>query len=122
MGRPMVLNLFKVGYKVKVYNQTPSKVTACAKQVNRPRDIGTSGGIVITMVANDHALEKVVVGPDGFGEILEEVKIHLSMSTVTPETPRKLADFHQQKGSHYFAPPIFGRPEAEVAQKLFVLH
>ncbi|CAM3853691.1 NAD(P)-dependent oxidoreductase [Alicyclobacillus pomorum] len=125
MGQPMVMNLLKAGFTVKVYNRTPDKakdvVAAGAQQVYRPSDVVKTGGIVITMVANDEALESVVHGDDGFGEKLGPGGIHLSMSTVSPETSRKLAAYHYQHGSHYVASPVFGRPEAAVAQKLFVL-
>lgn len=125
MGQPMVMNLLKAGYKVKVYNRTPSKakdvVTAGAQQVNRPTDVVSTGGIVITMVANDQALGEVVLGQEGFGEKLGTGGIHLSMSTVSPKTSRKLAAYHQEQGSTYVASPVFGRPDAAAAKKLNVL-
>ncbi|MEH7098447.1 NAD(P)-dependent oxidoreductase [Neobacillus vireti] len=125
MGQPMVLNLLKAGYKVKVYNRTASKasevVAAGAEQVNHPCDVTTSDGIVVTMVANDQVLEELVYGQDGIGDRLGSDGIHLSMSTVSPETSRKLAHYHQEKGSFYIASPVFGRPEAAAAQKLWIL-
>ncbi|WML60339.1 NAD(P)-dependent oxidoreductase [Neobacillus sp. PS2-9] len=125
MGQPMVLNLLKAGYKVKVYNRTPSKavavVEAGAQQVNKLCDAVTTGGIVITMVSNDQALEEIVLGPDGFAQKLGAGGIHLSMSTVSPETSKKLAASHQQHGSYLVASPVFGRPEAATAQKLNIL-
>lgn len=125
MGQPMVMNLLKAGFKVKVYNRTPNKaedvVAAGAQQVNHPKDLVIPSGIIITMVANDQALEEVVMGPDGFGEKLGEGGIHLSMSTVSPETSRKLAGYHQQQGSQYVSSPVFGRPDAAAAKKLNVL-
>lgn len=125
MGQPMVMNLLKAGFKVKVYNRTPEKakdvVAAGAEQVNHLADVVTPGGIVLTMVSNDQALEDVVLGDGGFGNKLGEGGIHLSMSTVSPETSRKLASYHQKQGSYYVASPVFGRPEAAAAQKLFVL-
>jgi 3-hydroxyisobutyrate dehydrogenase-like beta-hydroxyacid dehydrogenase len=125
MGNPMVKNLLKAGFKVKVYNRTPEKardaVAAGAKQVNRPADAVSLGGIVITMVSNDKALEDLVFGSSGIGEKLGSGGIHLSMSTVSPETSRKLAAYHEQQGGFYVASPVFGRPEAAAAQKLFVM-
>ncbi|MDQ1145659.1 3-hydroxyisobutyrate dehydrogenase-like beta-hydroxyacid dehydrogenase [Bacillus sp. SORGH_AS 510] len=125
MGQPMVLNLLKAGYKVKVYNRTPSKtaiaVKAGAQQVHTLADVVTPGGIVVTMVSNDQSLEEIVLGTNGFGERLGTGGIHLSMSTVSPEISKKLAAFHQQNGSHYVASPVFGRPEAAAAQKLNIL-
>lgn len=44
----------------------------------------------------------------------------LSMSTVSPATAQKLAQLHQQQGSHYLASPVFGRPDAVVARKLWI--
>ncbi|MED4223956.1 NAD(P)-dependent oxidoreductase [Neobacillus cucumis] len=125
MGQPMVKNLLKAGLKVKVYNRTANKaaevVSAGAELVERPCDVVTTDGIVITMVSNDQALEELVYGPDGLGTKLGENGIHLSMSTVAPETSRKLAQFHSEKGSFYIASPVFGRPEAAAAQKLWIL-
>jgi 3-hydroxyisobutyrate dehydrogenase-like beta-hydroxyacid dehydrogenase len=125
MGVPMVMNLLKSGYQVNVFNRTPDKakeaVAAGARQVNIAANAVTAGGIVITMVANDQALEEVVCGKDGFGERLGTGGIHLSMSTVSPETSRKLEAYHAQHGSFYVASPVFGRPDAAAAQKLFIL-
>jgi len=125
MGQPMVKNLLKAGFSVKVYNRTAEKakdlVAAGAIQVTSPADAVITGGIVVTMVANDQALETVVNGPEGFGEKLGSEGIHLSMSTVSPETSRKLAAYHLERGSYYVASPVFGRPEAAAAQKLFVM-
>jgi 3-hydroxyisobutyrate dehydrogenase-like beta-hydroxyacid dehydrogenase len=125
MGQPMVMNLLKAGYQVKVYNRTAEKakdlVAAGASQVNSIGDVLTPGGIIVTMVSNDQALEEIVLGPEGFGGKLGTGGIHLSMSTVAPETSRRLASYHQQHGSYYVASPVFGRPEAAAAQKLNIL-
>jgi 3-hydroxyisobutyrate dehydrogenase-like beta-hydroxyacid dehydrogenase len=78
------------------------------------------GGIVITSLANDQALEEVVLGENGILSKLGTDGIHLSMSTVSPATAQKLAQLHQQQGSHYLASPVFGRPDAVVARKLWI--
>lgn len=125
MGRPMAANLIKAGFKLKVYNRTPAKaeelVAAGAQLVDSAAETVSAGGIVITMVANDQALEEVVWGPGGFGDKLGPNGVHLSMSTVAPETTRRMAAQHKDRGSYYVASPVFGRPEAAAAQKLFVL-
>lgn len=125
MGAPMVKSLLKAGYHVKVYNRTPEKasdvVTAGAELVEDLANVAVPGGIVITMVSNDQALEEVTMGDEGFGQKLGEGGVHLSMSTVSPDISRKLAEFHHQHKSHYVASPVFGRPDAAAAQKLFIL-
>jgi len=123
LGLPLATNLLNAGYPLKVYNRTASKadplVAQGAKLVTKPVDAVTSGGIVASIVWDDAALESVVMS-DGFLEQLGPGGIHLSMSTVLPETAKKLAAMHAQHGSAYVEAPIFGRPEAAVAKQLWI--
>jgi 3-hydroxyisobutyrate dehydrogenase-like beta-hydroxyacid dehydrogenase len=123
LGLPMATNLLNAGYALRVYNRTASKAESLVAQgaqlATRPVDAVTTGGIVVTIVWDDVALESVVTS-DGFLEQLGPNGIHLSMSTVSPETSKKLAALHAQYGSVYIEAPIFGRPEAAVAQQLWI--
>ncbi len=124
MGQPMARNLLKAGFELRVYNRNPRRaeplVAEGAQQVFHPGEVVEPGGIVVTMVANDGALEQVTLGQDGFLARLGSNGIHLSMSTVAPATARKLADLHAKHGSMYVAAPVFGRPEAAAAQQLWI--
>jgi 3-hydroxyisobutyrate dehydrogenase-like beta-hydroxyacid dehydrogenase len=124
MGQPMAHNLLKAGYEVHVYNRDASKAKPLAEtgaqQKTAPQDVVEPDGIVMTMVANDAALESVTLGPQGILERLGPNGIHLSMSTVSPALAHKLAELHTQKGVTYIAAPVFGRPEAAAAQKLWI--
>ena len=42
------------------------------------------------------------------------------MSTISPDTSRELAKLHAKSGGHYLAAPVFGRPEAAAAAKLWI--
>jgi 3-hydroxyisobutyrate dehydrogenase-like beta-hydroxyacid dehydrogenase len=123
LGLPIANNLLNAGYSLLVYNRTGSKAEALvaqgAEQVTRPVDTVITGGIVVSLVWDDAALESVVMS-DGFLEQLGPDGIHLSMSTVLPETAKKLAAMHAQHGSVYIGAPIFGRPEAAVAHQLWI--
>jgi 3-hydroxyisobutyrate dehydrogenase-like beta-hydroxyacid dehydrogenase len=125
MGEPMAANLVKAGYAVTVYNRTPDKAQALVKQgaklASRPDQVATPGGIVVTMVADDRALEEVTLGPNGFGERLGKGGVHLCMSTVSPDISRRLAGWHAERGSQYVAAPVFGRPPAAAAGKLWIV-
>lgn len=124
MGLPMATNLTESGYKLRVYNRTAQKAQPLAQKgaevANSPAEVVEPGGIVITSLANDQALEEVVLGENGILSKLGTDGIHLSMSTVSPATAQKLAQLHQQQGSHYLASPVFGRPDAVVARKLWI--
>lgn len=124
MGLPMAQNLLRAGYRLRVYNRTPAKAAALAEQgaelVGRPADVAAPGGIVITMVANDQALEAVTLGTDGFGERLGPGGVHLSMNTVSPAIAQRLAAHYETWEVAYVAAPVFGRPDAAAARKLWV--
>ncbi|MDE3105433.1 MAG: NAD(P)-dependent oxidoreductase [Acidobacteriota bacterium] len=125
MGAPMAHNLLSSGMPLTVYNRNAvraealaaagARVAASAAQAVSP------GGIAVTMVANDAALEAVTLGPNGVADTLGQGGLHISMSTVSPETSRKLAAEHAQRGSLFLSAPVFGRPEAATAKKLWIV-
>ncbi|MDF0668267.1 MAG: NAD(P)-dependent oxidoreductase [Nitrospira sp.] len=124
MGSAMAGNLLKAGFQLHVYNRTAEKAAALvaqgAKLAHEPGDAVQRGGIVITMLANDRALEEVGDSDRGFLERLGPEGIHLSMSTVSPWLARRLAEQHRHYGVEYVAAPVFGRPEAAAARKLWI--
>ncbi|MFI5072017.1 MAG: NAD(P)-dependent oxidoreductase, partial [Terriglobales bacterium] len=77
--------------------------------------------VVITMLADDHALEAVVLGPGNILESLPTSAVHVGMSTISVALSRRLAALHREKQQHYIAAPVFGRPDAAAAAKLFVV-
>jgi 3-hydroxyisobutyrate dehydrogenase-like beta-hydroxyacid dehydrogenase len=119
----MAANLLGAGYALAVYSRTPSKAEPLAARGARmaacPADVVTRGGVVVTALWDDAALEEVVTS-DGFLERLGPGGIHVSTGTVLPETARRLAAAHAERGSDYVEAPIFGRPEAAVARKLWI--
>jgi len=125
MGLPMARRLLDAGYALRVYNRTPGKAVELlergAREVKTPAETVGPGGIVITMLANDAALETVTLGEHGMAAALGADGIHLSMSTVSPHLARRLAEAHRAHGSHYLAAPVLGRPTAAAAGKLFIL-
>ena len=125
MGLPMASNLIKAGHRVTLYNRSAEKarplVEQGAKLAQHPRDVASEAGIVFTMVGDDRALEDVTIGPEGFGVRLGKDGIHVCMATVSPDISRRMVAWHAQHGSHYVAAPVFGRPPAAAAAKLWIL-
>ena len=124
MGAPMAGNLMAAGYRVTVWNRTASKaqplVAKGAVAAATPGQTTGGGGTVITMVADDASLEQVTLGDGGIVAALGAGGIHISMSTVAPATTRKLAEAHRAAGSTLIAAPVFGRPEAAAAKRLWI--
>ena len=124
MGLPIARNLLAAGFAVRAYNRTAERAAPLAALgavlASSPADAVEPDGVVITMLADDVALKEVVTGTGGLGDRLGPGGVHVSMSTIAPETARSLADFHAERGTAYVAAPVFGRPEAAAAKKLWV--
>jgi 3-hydroxyisobutyrate dehydrogenase-like beta-hydroxyacid dehydrogenase len=122
MGRPMAGNLLKAGFQIRVYNRTREKALELEKGgavvVDRPEEIAKPGGIAVSMLANDQALESA--GGDLLADKLGRGGLHISMSTVLPATSQRLAGQYARHGAAFVAAPVFGRPEAAEARKLWI--
>lgn len=124
MGAPMARNLLESGFPLTVFNRSRLAADALgaagATIADAPCSAVAPGGIAITMLSNDAALETVTLGRDGFADCLGEGGLHISMSTVSPELSRRLAREHALRGSFFLAAPVFGRPEAAATRKLWI--
>ena len=124
MGEPMAANLMAAGHVLKVYNRTVAKAGALkakgATVAASGAEVATPGGIVFTMVADDRALDELCTASPSFVEKLGRGGVHVSQSTISPATSKRLAEHHRQFGVEYVCAPVFGRPEAAAAAKLIV--
>jgi 3-hydroxyisobutyrate dehydrogenase-like beta-hydroxyacid dehydrogenase len=114
MGVGMALNLLKVGHHLTVYNRTPAKAEALIGQgamaANSIAD-ACRGDAVITMLANDEAVENVVVGSGGILSNLSADALHVSSSTISVALSQRLSEEHAKRGQQFVSAPVFGRPE-----------
>jgi 3-hydroxyisobutyrate dehydrogenase-like beta-hydroxyacid dehydrogenase len=124
MGAAMARNLLRAGHRLTIYNRTRAKAETLAKDgaavAERPED-ACRGDVVVTMLADDHALEAVVVAENGILAGLKPGAIHLSTSTIGVALSERLSQLHEERGQYYVAAPVLGRPEAAAAAKLFIL-
>ncbi len=124
MGSAIALNLVKAGHRVVVYNRTRAKAEALASQgaeiAESPAD-ACRRPVLITMLADNSAVEAVFFGDGAALSALGQGAIHISMSTISVALSDRLAEAHRNAGQAYVAAPVFGRPEAATAAKLFVV-
>ena len=124
MGAGMAANLVHAGHEVTVYNRTPSRARPLVEQGARAAArvrVACGGEAVLTMLADDPAVEEVVFGPEGVVAALREDAVHVSMSTISVALSERLATAHRNAGQGFVAAPVFGRPEAAAAGKLFIV-
>ncbi len=125
MGAAMASNLIKHGHTVAAWNRSAGPAEAMralgAAIAKTPAEAAKAGEIAITMLADDAAVEAVALGKDGIIEGLAPGAAHISMSTISVALSERLAAAHAERGQKYAAAPVFGRPEAAEAGKLFIV-
>lgn len=76
------------------------------------------------MLANDAAVEAVIFGTTEVPGVLEGLAqgaVHVSMSTISVAFSEHLTAVHKAAEQAYLAAPVFGRPEAAEAAKLWIV-
>lgn len=121
----MARNLLRAGHTLAVYNRSRERAQALAGEGARvadsPADACRDAEAVMTMVADDHALEQVVFGEDGIASAMKNDCVHLSHTTISTAMAQRLTAEHARRKQGYLSVPVFGRPDAAEAKKLLVV-
>ncbi len=124
MGTGMAQSLLRAGHAVTVYNRSRERSEALrghgARVAERVAD-ACEGAVVFTMLADDAAVEGVAFGADGILANLRKGGVHVCSSTIGVELSDRLSEAHAGAGQGFVSAPVFGRPEAAAAAKLFVV-
>lgn len=124
MGSGMAANLVSAGHDVIAFNRSPEKAAALAERgaTAAPTVAAACGAdVVVSMLADDSAVEAVTFGAGGIVESLAEDAVHVSASTISMALAERLNAAHVGAGQAFVSAPVFGRPEAAAAAKLFVV-
>jgi len=125
MGAAIAANLLKARHEVTVWNRSAAKarslVDAGAVLAATPKEAAAGKAAVITMLADDSALDAVLTGETGLIAGLDKGALHISMSTIAVATAERLTEEHRSRGQRFMCAPVFGRPEAAAAGKLFIV-
>jgi len=125
MGSAMARDLIKAGHTLTVYNRTRNRAEALqslgATVAQTPGEAASGAEALITMLADDRAVEEVIFAPGNAIESLRSDSVHISMSTISVALSRRLAEAHRDRRQNYIAAPVFGRPDAAAAAKLFIV-
>lgn len=122
MGSGIAANLLKAGHELSIYNRSIGKTEALVAQgatLAKTPAAACQGDVVFTMLADDAAVETVVFGETGILGALKKGAIHVSCTTISVKFSEKLTEAHAKAGQRYIAAPVFGRPDAAAAAKLF---
>ncbi|HEY9776671.1 MAG TPA: NAD(P)-dependent oxidoreductase [Planktothrix sp.] len=127
MGAAIADCLIVAGHAVTVYNRSPEKAKVLiAKGATLAHDPAgaANGDAVITMLADDSAVESVVFGDEeneGFLPHQGKKTVHISMSTISVGLTRWLASTSEDAGKPFVAAPVMGRPDVAERGELIVM-
>ncbi len=123
MGKGMAANLLDAGHDVTVWNRSPEPREALRERGAKVADSAAEAaacGVVMSMLSDDAAVRAVILD-GGVLDALPEGGVHLNHATISVRLARELADLHRERGVHYLAAPVFGRPDMAAAGKLNVV-
>lgn len=124
MGSGMAANLLSAGHDVVVFNRSPEKTVLLAERgatAASTVSAACDADVVITMLADDPAVEEVTFSAGGIVDSLAAGAVHVSSSTISVALAERLTTAHADAGHVFISAPVFGRPEAAAAAKLFVV-
>jgi 3-hydroxyisobutyrate dehydrogenase-like beta-hydroxyacid dehydrogenase len=121
MGSRMAGRLLAAGSDLTVYNRNRERARSLeargARVAATPRDLAAGADIIISSLADDAAVENVMMGAEGALAAARSGAIVLEMSTVSPETPRKLYAEACRTRIQFLDAPVSGStPQAEQGQ------
>jgi 3-hydroxyisobutyrate dehydrogenase-like beta-hydroxyacid dehydrogenase len=112
MGAAMAGSLCRAGFEVAVWNRTPSKAEAVAREIGArvhatAADAVSSASVVLSSLADDEAVRDVY-GSDGAAAGLGAGTVVLEMSTIAPRTVRELLPAVEERGASLLDAPVSG--------------
>jgi len=112
MGKPIVKNILKKGYKVLCYDINPKSLEELgalgAKAAQDIKEIAQTVDIAFTMLPASAHVEEVVLGKDGLLENIKKEAIIFDLSSIDPDTAKKIGQLCDNKGVHFFDSPVSG--------------
>ena len=118
MGSRMARRLIDAGYQLGIYDRNAEKSRAVAQKGARvydsAADLARDAGVVLSMLADDTAVEEVMLGPGGVVNAAQSGATIVDLSSVHPDTSRRVATTAQHRGVSVLDAAVSGStPQAE---------
>jgi 3-hydroxyisobutyrate dehydrogenase-like beta-hydroxyacid dehydrogenase len=118
MGSRIAGRLLDAGHRVYGTNRTKTKAQALIDHgllwLETPREVAAAADVIFSMVTDERALEAITSCPDGILAGLQDGKVYVDMSTVSPRSSRQLAEHVRVLGAQMLDAPVSGSiPQAE---------
>ncbi len=112
MGQPMVRNLLRAGFAVKVFDTLEDRIAELvehgAQPAGSPADAAAESDLIISMILDDVVLETVALAPDGVLNGAHTGAIFADMSTVSPAISARVAQAAEPLGVAFLRAKVSG--------------
>jgi 2-hydroxy-3-oxopropionate reductase len=125
MGGPMASNLLKAGYDVIGFDVVPSALERLAGEGGTnavsAAQAAAESDVVITMLPNHPQVEAVALGEGGVLDSAKPGTLYIDMSSIRPETARKLAEVGAERGVRVLDAPVSGGEKGAIDGVLSIM-
>ncbi len=125
MGKPMARNLHAAGAQMTVTSRSPGPAEELAGEgmtaAASPREVTEASDIIVIMVTDTNAVDKVLHGEDGVMAGLVPGKTVIDMSTTKVRETRAWAEEVEALGAHYIDAPVSGGTVGAEAGNLTIM-
>lgn len=112
MGEPMARNLLKAGRSVVVYNRTSGRarrlIEEGAAAADSPASLAAVCDTIISIVSDSPDVERVYLGPEGVVSKLRPGALCIDMSTISPDSARRVGEVVRRHGGAFLDAPVSG--------------
>ena len=128
MGSAMARALARAGHELRLHNRTPERAQRLARElggtaraVRSPAEAAADADVILTMLADDAAVEGVMVGPEGVLAGAHPGAVVADLSTVDPSTIRRVAGEPRADGVGLLDAPVSGSTQTAEAGGLTLM-
>ena len=110
----MVPRLLAAGHSVRGWNRTAGKTHELEQLgmevATSPADASKDADVVLSIVTDGAAVEAIALGENGIAHTLLPEAIYLDMSTISPDTSRRIGGEFSARGRIMMDAPLSGSP------------
>ncbi len=112
MGKPMVKNLVKGGYKDIIVNgrhiDVLNELAEIGIKSGSYEDIGKNCDVVMTMLPNSPQVKEVMLGESGVAKFMKKGSVFIDMSSINPVASKEIAIELEKNGVDMIDAPVSG--------------
>ncbi|MCI0476205.1 MAG: NAD(P)-dependent oxidoreductase [Anaerolineales bacterium] len=116
MGILTAESVIKAGHRLAVYDVSPESLAKAERlgaiPTSNPAQVAGQAEIILMLLPTPRHIEQVVTGADGLLNQARQSQVIIDLSTVDPDSTRRMGARAAEAGVAYLDAPILGRPSA----------